>query len=454
MKKTILHVLAAVLSLQAGAAQALFDPISIAGGGIVASKLIDQAESRANQVVDRGAQHGDALLSKIGNEMRVATRNLDIAIGDQRDKALKDLSPSFQTIADEFNGLIEAANKASDKAASIAEVANLNLIEFTNRLAFITKKVDFWISSINGLTQIHGEGDYKFVVRGIGFGFAPDDEVRSLKVSVNGKDLPSVAITPKSGSDTEVVIGNDILSGLFKDDALVQIPVSLTGEITKPRRCWHCFITGGEEKKSYTVTLKLVLLPRSAATVTGFETVTNKVLGEQEFTTTIPHQTSGCSTKRPCPWNKQLSLAADEVATKVEHSHAGEGCPFSYAQRVGGYGADYDITDGGTKVVVYRVADGEKPCSTTHTVTYRKRFAKDEDKALGPLKISFGQPFSLLLDGANGNCNYRLDAKLATKQVLHMDSGMAASTDGMLRRVSSTKEGSRCRVTLLLSPPV
>ena len=453
MKKVILHAFAALLLLHPGAASAQFAPLTIAGGGIVASKLIDQLESTANQIVDRGAQHGDALLSKIGNEMRVATRNLEIAIGDQRDKTLKDLSPSFQTITDEMNGLIEAANNAPNRATTIAEVANLNLLEFTNRLPFLTKKVDFWVSSIVGLSQVHGSGDYKLTVRGIGFGFAPNNEVRSLKVSINGKDLPAGTITPRNGSETQVVVGNDVLEGLFKDDALAQIPMILTSEITKPRECWYCFLFGGDETKTYSVPLKLVLLPKVAGVVTGFETVTKKVQGDQEFKTTIPHQTSGCSTERPCPWNKQISLANDEVAIRVEHSHSGEGCPFSYAQRTGGDGADYDITDDGRKVVVYRFADGEKPCSTTHTVTYKKVVPKNEDKALGPVQISFGRPFSLLMDEANESCNYRLEAKLSTRQVVHIDAGMNVSADGLLRRIGSAKEGSRCRVTMLMSPP-
>ncbi|GJD90950.1 hypothetical protein BHAOGJBA_4494 [Methylobacterium hispanicum] len=453
MRKTIIHVLAAALSLQAGAAQALFEPLAIAGGGIVASKLIDQAESRANQVIDRGAQRGDALLSKVGNELRVATRNLEIAIGDQRDKTLKDISPAFQKITDEIDGLIDAANRAPGTAADIAEVANLNLIEFTNRLSFLSRKVDFWISSVSGLSQIHGLDDYKIKIRGVGFGHAPNEEVRTLRVSVNGKELPAGAVTPVGGTDTQVVIPNEMLASLFKENDLAHVPIELTAGITKPRECWHCFVTKPTETKTYSVSLKLLLLPKIAAVVTGAQTLTSKVEGDEEFHTVIPHQTSGCATKRPCPWTERISLANDEIAKRVEHSHAGPGCDFSYPQRFHGAGPDYDIADGGRTVVVYRYADGEQFCSTTHTVRYRKLVDKSEDKLLPSQPISFGKPFSILLDQSNGQCNYRLEAKLSTRKLIYIDSGMSTSTDGYLRRVSSVNEGPRCRVTFELLQP-
>src|SRR5262245_48385089 len=88
--------------------------IALAGKAVV--DLIKQFEETANRVLQNAGQQGDILASTFGNQLRVATRNLDIALADQQSTLFDNLSPVEQGLFVQLNQIIETANKSVGQA--------------------------------------------------------------------------------------------------------------------------------------------------------------------------------------------------------------------------------------------------------------------------------------------------------------------------------------------------
>lgn len=222
----------ALLSLLLGATTCHAQGIAtVALSGFVVSKLLDQFEGTANRLLQNGSTAGDALSTKFGNELRVATKNAELALATERDKTFEQLNQSEQSLLISMNAIITAANSAVNTAQTMEEIGNLDLVEFTNRLPF-TQKVDFYLSSMKGLTQIHSAANYDLDIIGLGVGLAPGD--RSYKVSVKIADitLDGVNLRPQNAKELLVDVPNQTLERYFQDDKVSFVPVELTSTIT------------------------------------------------------------------------------------------------------------------------------------------------------------------------------------------------------------------------------
>jgi hypothetical protein len=241
-------------------------------------------------------------------------------------------------------------NQASDKAVSIAEAANLDLIEFTNRLP-LTEKVDFYLSSVRGLTQSYADADYQLELRGLGFGFAPAGRQYSVKITLGDAELPATQVQALAANETRVKIPHTSFEPFFKDDKVQIVKAKVALTVTKETR--FLLIFPNHETNQYSAELSLVLLPRLPGTVTGKEPLRTMVLDPTIHTTSVVHHTQNCHPRQPCDWTQEVDLAADEYAVNVRYGCSGQ-CGWDYAKRHGGNGIDFDIVNDGHKIVVYR----------------------------------------------------------------------------------------------------
>jgi hypothetical protein len=184
--------------------------VEIGAGTIAVKKLLDDFEGAANRLLQNGATQADSLAASFGNQVGVATRNLKLALQDQQDTLFKNLDPQAQQAITALNDMLTVANQSVERAASIAEVANLNLIEFTNRLPF-TEKIRFYVNSVKGLSQIYSNADYQMQARGLGFGFAPNDQKYLVTLKIGDKVLPASAVRPLTATDTQFLVPHEML---------------------------------------------------------------------------------------------------------------------------------------------------------------------------------------------------------------------------------------------------
>src|SRR5208337_885870 len=270
---------------------------------------------------------------------------------------------------DRLNSIIEAVNNLGSKAVSVEEAANINLIEFTNRLPFTTK-VDFYISSIQGLTQIWRPNDYKLYLNGLGLGLSNSSVKYNLSILVDGKPIPSSAFQQTSSHETWITIPHAFLEPLFQDSSTSTKKVDLQLEVEKTST--ELLFFHSTSKSSYKVELAMVLLPRFPGQISGTQPLKAFELGQKIFTTSVQNTVSSCNRDHPCDWSKTVDLAQDEFAVGVRYSCAGQ-CPFDYALRHGGYAPDFDILQDGHKVTVYRHNDGDAgPTTGTYFIDYKK----------------------------------------------------------------------------------
>jgi hypothetical protein len=430
---------------------------TVALTGVVGKKLIGDFESSANRLLQDAGQQGDIMEAMLGNELRVATQNMSLAMADQQDKFFQELSPQLQSAFQLMNGLIEQVNATTGRAQSIAEAANIDLIDFTNRLPF-TSKVDYYLSSVKGLTQVHTDTDYQILVRGLGFGFDPPGRSHTLTVLVNGKPLGAPLVTRTSDIEERVVVPHDLLEPLFSDDTVSTVQLKLVDDLTFKRH--FLGVMPYDDVSQQATELALVLMPRYAGTVAGVETKQVSQMDPAIHTASLQHVTNNCHPDQPCDWNQQWTGANDEVATNVRYACEGQ-CGWDYAlhravvdRTHNSYAPDYDVLNDGHTVVVYRHNDGEHSTSVTHYIDYRKMVKMAQESPLVPVKVAFNKPFTLLLDPSNTECQYALTGKLVTKQTPYVDSGSrGSSADKLLVVQSVARVGNQCRVTLSVNIP-
>jgi hypothetical protein len=424
---------------------------TVATAGVVGSKLIQQFEDTSNMLLMNAGQHGDIFETKMGDEMRVATENLKLALGDEQDAIFENLSPPLQQAFLSLNQMVDAVNQATSKAVSIAEVANLDLIEFTNRLP-LTTKVDFYVSSVRGLTQSYSDGDYQLNIRGLGFGFSPSGRKYGVKLTFGEVEVPADKIEAVGANETRVTLPHDMLERMF-DPGKTNI-VKARVDVSLVKDTCFLFVFPDHDAAQYRMDLSVALLPKFPGALTGTEPLKTMALDPVIRTTSVvhPYPAGACHSDKPCDWSSTVQLAEDEYAVGVRYQCVGQ-CGWDYNLRHGGYAPDFDILEDGHKVVVYRHNDGDHATTATYYVDYHKMVPQFAQSPIGPMPIAFNQTFFVDLKPQNVDCSYAVTAKLVTKQTPYLDSGMGASADHLLVKQSVSRMGDHCRISLTLDQP-
>ena len=425
--------------------------VEIALQGVVASKLIGQFEDAASRLLYEGENHGNALIVSLGNQLRIASLNAELVLSKQQNTLYENLGNNQQAFFTQLNAIIRAAQGSVDRAVSVLEVANLNLIELTNRLP-LTDKTYTYMNSAKGMTQPFQETDYQFSFTGLGFGQDDEDRQYRITASLDGQELPATAINRTPPYDLTLQVSPDVLRSKFDDKKVRVIPLTITLTATLREPCW--LVLKCTEEKSASWPLKVTLLPRLPGEIEGTEIIKGEALDGVVKTTSVTVTTSGCKSDRPCDWSREVPVAENQRIVGVRYSCTGQ-CGWSYALRKGGYDPDFDILDGGRKAVVYRHVDGENSTTVTYYVDYQTLKPTVTEKTIAPQRIAFNKPVTIKLSPENSACVYRLNAKLVTGQDIFIDNGMSESADGLFVRLSAGTgpAGVACSPTFQLNMP-
>lgn len=425
--------------------------VEIPLAGVVVGKLIQQFQDAASRLLFEGENRGNALLVTLGNQMRVATQNADVLLKDQQNTLFDNLGVSSQTFFTTLNQILLAANGPIDRAVSVLEVANLDLIELTNRLP-LTEKTYIYINKVTGLTQPYGPSGYVVNAQGLGFGQDMPNRRYRLRVRIANKEVPASQITRTPPFSLSIALDHALMESFFADAAIKTVPLSIEAAVLATNTCYVFFSC--TDSIGSTWNLKVVLLPRFPGELKGSEVMTRQALDGVTKVTSVDVTTSGCKSDRPCDWTRTIALASNERVVGVRYACSGQ-CGWSYNMRHGGYGPDYDILEGGTKVVVYRHVDGEGSTTVTHYVDYQTLKTTEAELEIAPLKLQFGAVTRLRLSPGNTACAYRLSASLVTHQDVYFDNSMTQSPDGLLVRVGTGQgpAGTPCAPTFKLNVP-
>jgi hypothetical protein len=446
-----LAVLLGVLPHRANAQVGGFAKVALTG--FTTSQILKQFEGIADRLLATGELRGSALMVQMGNQMRVATANASLAMADQQNTMYQLLGRQQQQFFGELNRVVDVANGSLTRAITVAEIANMNLIELTNLLP-ATQKRYFYMNQVQGLAQIYHADAAPYLARLQGLGFAQDPDRAKYEFTVLAGTTPLGAAQRIRNPpyDMGLEIPATALEAYFHDDKLGFAPLMVRGRVTSIERCnWVRKCTHVREAEW---PLRLTLLPKHPGVLEGNEVLITQQMSPKTDTTSDVYTTPNCSTDDPCDWSRTIPLANNQRAVAVWLGCSGGGCMWCYSPRRGGGGVDYDITDGGTKVTVYRHCDGAS-ATTTHYVEYGTLVPTPVHKPITAVPLAYGKDVTLSLSPANTNCAYRLTVKLVTGQSGYLDNNITQTLDGMFKTVSigSPALGVACAPIFRLSMP-
>lgn len=423
----------------------------VALSGVVVGKLIDQFEETATRIIQTGENSGNALVVSAGNQVHVSIRNAGIMLSDQRDKTFDQLDNGQREFFTQLNTMVRSASGPIDRAVTVLETANLNLIELTNRLP-LTHKTYAYMNSAKGLTQPFFGSDFQFSFTGLGFGQDTTGNEYRVSVSVDGKQLDDQDVVRVPPYTLNVRVPAAMLNGAFDDHKVKTAELVVTVNASLSDRCWVLFNCRHTQTSSWP--LKVTLLPKKPGKLQGVEIIRGQAPDGTIQTTSVSVTTSGCRTHTPCDWSREVNLADDQRAVGVRYACSGQ-CGWSYALRKGGYAADFDILEGGRKVVVYRHLDGADSTTVTYYVDYQTLKPVVIERSIQPVDLAFGKLNAVALSADNAACAYRFNGKLVTGQEFYLDNGMSQTPDGLLQRISTGMgpNGAACVPVFALNVP-
>lgn len=419
----------------------------IAFAGKTVKDIINDMEGSGNRLLQNAQTAGNNVASKFGNEILVATQNLQYYFSESMNKTFNNLKIEEQNLFVEINKIIDAFNNTNQNITTLSEMTNLDLIAFTNRISLLTRKVDYYISSINGTTVINSDAGYTVNVTGIGFGLNDSRQQYNTTVYVNNNLLPVTAIDLTQRRQMRLNVPNNLIKPLFRDNTIVFVPVKIVSSITQPGG----FLGWSTTTSTYETRFRLVLMPKIAGTITVSETVSKKVLGDDVLTHAISRSFQGCKTDQPCEMIESWSCNQNQRIVGVRYTCTGQ-CGWSYNKRRGGYDADYDILNDNTSVTVYRHLDGQNPTTVIHYIDYKNYRTDYQQVNNGTIQLKYGEPFDILLNKENQDCNYTIVGKLTTGQTINYNNN-TISNSPFLKLLGIGRTGESCKASFRLVTP-
>ena len=324
-----------------------------------AKDIINEAETAAQNLLSQAERTGNALLGRLGNELSVAAANAALVVGDEADRVINKLSREVSPIVASLNELIDTANGFTKGAFELKDAAVLDLRSALGDVRFFVSRTDFMVQRIDGLMQIERTtaAEYKFSISGLGVG--TDTSKMRNHVSqflIDGKPVEFVESRSRANK-TDLNLPNTALRGFFNRTKLVFLPVQITVDVETKKTL------GGWKARSYTVPLRLALMPKTAGRVT-VSWANDKldwvnVLPEpSKYTHTTPDHNCHSGDCRFFPESGQQRVPGNQrfVNPKV-FGCGGEGCPWTRNSRA-------TILGGGTILEFWTEAQGSP---ATHT---------------------------------------------------------------------------------------
>lgn len=396
--------------------------------GQTVGQLLDKFHETASHLLFEGENTGNALLQAAANKIDIATQNANIALQGQQDRAFESLNKESQAFFTQLNLMIQQTNESLNRAITVLEVANLDLMELTSRLP-LTEKVHTYMNLADGMCQVHSNGSYQVRIVGLGFGQDLENVRYKISLKLAGHQIPVQYIARQPKYSMVVTIPHDSLERYFKTDSLQSVPFTVEVTADARERCgvvFHC---------NNTVTarwdLTMVLMPLNAGVIEGVELIKGQALdGKPQMKEEITTTGDGDSW-----WHREITVASNQRIVEANYRPISGMVGWSYSSRKPGRDADFDIVENSTKAIFYRHTEG--PATVAHYVRYETLVDNETERPIEPIKIEYGKTILLPLSKDNTGCIYRLKGRLITGQEFYIDNNMTHDAMNVITRVSA-----------------
>ncbi|GEM_PF-6033918 len=304
-----------------------------------AKGFLDDAETKAKNVIARGQDAADGAITHAGQVIDVAARDAIIGLGAHINKAIGDLDLGEQNV---LASILDLETKADHILAGVYDLRDTTAVDLTNILRGVVfvHAPDFLVQAIKGTALLPQKDDYHITVTAVGFG-QTSDSMAEITASLNGNPIKLGEVDQVSEAGNAILsIPNGTILRLFAPDSLKFADLALNVNIK--RKHWYWF---GWKSHHYQVPIRLMLYPTHVATVTVHFTAPSfgwVSTGDVFSATKQTEEKDGCKfcdvscTSKPTfdvtvPGNHTPTAVGDERITKagVECIAGGSICAFN-----------------------------------------------------------------------------------------------------------------------------
>jgi len=443
--------------------------------------IIKDFRTSAGQLIAEGRDNANLAVSHAGDELNVATRNVESALNGVLDKSFDKLDPTQRNMFARLNDMLSEAKSVRDSIAGVEDYASMDLEQRMGALPLVDARA-FHLRRVDGLVLQKQELPYTLVIRGRGLGY---DASRQYNVVVRVADQPvPLEMVQLSEYDARIFIKPELVNHLFLETAVAFLPVNIQATVTEHR--WR-----GDKTASYSQDLRLILLPTKAARFTVSYTRRMKVRqsGRTKIETIV---TPTATSQSPYTYQQTVRLTDTQYVTAVDFRGDGAGAGFCYhpappnwtipevvpARNVctgGGparsgrdpvcrtepesvrqvidpkakYAPSHAVQGDRHSVMVSRKCDG-LPAVLTWAVTYEEDVDTNVPGSLvGTTDAGFDQAFSF--DVPNDVVDWTVTGKILDREAVSLKKG---ADSRWLKFVNETPAGDKTGITLKLTSPL
>jgi hypothetical protein len=445
MKKVLSTLLVALAISYSSFGQLSIDTVIL--GERMIKDILNDFENTGNRLMQKAQTTDNNVATQFGNEILVASQNVNHYFGQKNEKAFSNLKIGEQKIFVEINKIIDQFDSADQTVTTVSEMTNLDLTEFTKRISALPK-TEYYIRFISGTTIIDSEEPYNLSITGLGFGLSDSRKKYNTVVYINETPLPSSAIDLTLRKQMQLNIPNDLIKPFFKDNQIAYVPIKIISKITTPGGAFDLNTKTG----NYETKFNLVLMPAIAGEINISELITYKVLDDRTFTQLISRSFQGCKTKQSCEMAETWHCTAYQKIIGVRYQCGGQ-CELAYKKRSttpgDNYAPDFDILNDGKAVAVYRHLDVENRTTINYFVDYKNYKTDSQTVKNSTVKLKYGEQFDVLLNADNPDRNYSITGKLTTGQIINYNSNTILSCE-YLKILGSDKSGDKRKISFRL----
>ena len=307
-------------------------------GGEVAKSVIDKFEQTASKLLSQANSAGNALLSKAGNELNVASKNASLLLSDQLNTTFDKLSAENQKLLNEIEQFRLTAEKISLGTFDLKDALVIDLKKILGD-ALPWSRTDFYVQNIKGAIQlIQNEADYSLTILGIGFGYNQDGYQSKISaVYVNDKKI-NFNENKLSGNESQLLLSHSEVNDLAVEKKITQIKARVIVETKRKEgfifKSWHT--------KTFDLPITISLLSKRLSNISVKYTFTKYdwqvVVPSSKYHSDLPDHNQGDSHNiLHFPWTTEIRLPDNQRFTKpVAYSQQaqgeGAGCPWTTFQ--------------------------------------------------------------------------------------------------------------------------
>ncbi|MGF6444670.1 hypothetical protein [Paraburkholderia youngii] len=244
-----------------GASAQLGVPTAIAAG-TEAKDVVDKLQEDARELLNDAQNDGNAMSAQLANTLSVLATNIQNSLGDDINKAYKDLNRSEQDLLNEADAYRVQIDKTTRDVYDIEATTDLDIADRLASLPFVQDK--FFVHSISDISMLPGQGQYNMEVIATKLGV---QEGRTTTIALFGKDGKQIDDSSPDQSTlihhATLHIPGSILSPLVAQDKLVLVPATL--KITVSEKTGIAGFFGFPTTSKYDVPINLTLYPYQAA---------------------------------------------------------------------------------------------------------------------------------------------------------------------------------------------